>query len=138
MALNDSTAPQRKKEDGSIGVTDAGKFARRVFVDPESGLNVEATPGGLRNSGLHTVVSINETTWTALPPTALINRNAIAIQNNANFDIKINYSASIVGYEGMTVRSGEERTYDIKDTIIIYAKSEPGSGSFNIDIEELS
>lgn len=97
----------------------------------------DAAPSGLRNSGKHTIIAVNDTTWTALPSVALLNRNAIAIQNNSDTDIKVNYSDSVVGYTGMTIRkNGAERQYDIKDTILLYAKSE--SGTVFIDIEELS
>jgi hypothetical protein len=93
---------------------------------------------GLTTQGLVTVVTVNDATWTALPPTALVNRNQINVQNESAADVKINYSASIPGYVGITLASGSERQYGIRDTIIIYAKAEPGSGSFTINVEELA
>ena len=49
MALNDAPSidhPQRAKEDGSIGITDAGKYARRVWISNESlPVIVNETPG---------------------------------------------------------------------------------------------
>lgn len=93
-------------------------------------------PTGLNNGGLMTEVEINATTWTALPPAPLLNRNAISIQNSSNLEIKINYRDDIVGYVGMVMVAGGERFYDITDAIQIYAKSL--SGTPTINVEELS
>lgn len=107
----------------------------RVFLD---NFVAEFVPSGLKNAGRHTEVTVNDSSWTALPATPLTDRNAIAIQNNNKFNIKINYSNSVTGYVGMTIRgNGGERQYDIKDTIVIYAKAESGK-SGTIDVEELS
>lgn len=93
---------------------------------------------GLTTQGRVTVVTVNDTTWTALPPTPLTNRNQVNLQNESAADLKLNYDATIVGYVGMTLASGSERQYGIRDTITIYAKAEPGSGSFAINVEELA
>lgn len=90
---------------------------------------------GLQNSGRHQEVTINSTGWTALPATPLADRNAIAIQNNTVTDVKINHTTS-VGYVGMLLVPGAERTYDIKDTIILYGRS--AAGSVTLDVEEIS
>ena len=97
---------------------------------------VDARPAGLTVGGLITQVPVNSTTWTALPPTALLNRNALSIQNISGTDIKINYNNATVGYVGVTIASGSERFYSITDTIIIYAKS--SSGTPTIQTEELA
>jgi len=90
---------------------------------------------GLKNSGRHTLVTINDSSWTPIPATPLTDRNAIAIQNNSAVDVKINHTTS-VGYQGMTIKPGAERSYDIKDTIVLYARSL--SGNVDLDVEELS
>lgn len=95
----------------------------------------EFSASGLQNAGRHSLVTINDSGWTALPATPLSDRNAIAIQNNSNVDIKVNFTTS-VGFVGMTIKPGAERTYDIKDTILIYGRS--FSGNVDIDVEELS
>lgn len=106
----------------------------RVFLDS---IVAEYQPSGLQNAGRHTVVTVNASTWTPLPANALSDRNAIAVQNNTATNVKLNYSNAISGYVGMTIRkNGGERQYDIKDTIILYAKSE--SGTVNLDVEEIS
>jgi len=116
--------------------TEAGKQIQklRVFLD---NFVAEFVPSGLKNAGRHTSVDINASSWTALPLVALTDRNAIAIQNNSAVEVKINYDNSIATYSGMTIRkNGGERQYDIKDTIIIYAKCK--SGTATLDVEELS
>ena len=95
----------------------------------------EFSASGLQNAGRHTEITLNDTGWTELPTTPLTDRNAIAIQNNSNVDIKVNFTTS-VGYVGMTIKPGAERTYDIKDTILVYGRAL--SGTPVIDIEELS
>lgn len=96
------------------------------------------TPSGLQNAGRMTEVTIDDTNWTALPPTALNDRNGISIQNQSIFEMKIHYDNTTVGYKGTKIPADGERFYDIKDTIIIYGKLAPGSGSAVILVEELS
>lgn len=103
---------------------------------PESPLNVTASFSGLRIAGRITEVELNDTTWTALPPTPLSKRNALSIQNISGVNIKINYNNTEVGYFGVQIASGLERFYDLTDEIQIYAKSQIGSP--RIIVEELS
>lgn len=110
-----------------------GKTAVRVTGTSFSG---SFTPSGLFNEGKITEVSIDSTTWTALPATALVDRNHIGIQNQSGVDIKLNYDNTVVGYVGVLLANGNERHYDIQDNIIIYAKS--ASGTVTIVVEELS
>lgn len=98
--------------------------------------DVNARPAGLTVGGKITLVGVNAVTWTALPVSALLNRNALSIQNISGIDIKINYDNATVGYVGVTVASGSERFYSITDTILIYAKS--ASGTPTIQTEELA
>lgn len=81
-------------------------------------------------------MTLNTTTWTALPPTALANRNAINIQNYSGDDIVINYDNTVSGVVGVEIKDQSERNYDIKETIILYAKSKTGGA--NIVVEEIS
>ena len=99
--------------------------------------SVEVTLSGLNIAGRITEVTLNDTTWTALPAAALANRNAMSIQNVSGDEIKINYSSGIVGYVGVTIASGNERFYDITENVIVYGKSESGT-SPTIQVEELS
>lgn len=94
------------------------------------------TPAGLHVGGLITEVALNSVTWTALPAGALLDRNAIALQNRSGIEVKINYSASVVGYVGIVIADGNERQYDITDDIILYGKSETGTPT--IIVEEIA
>jgi hypothetical protein len=88
---------------------------------------------GLSTGGRVTEVTLNSSTWTALPATPLANRNAISIQNRTGIEIKVNYSSGVSGYVGMVIPSGGERFYDITDAIIIYAKSTTGTPTINVE-----
>jgi len=103
---------------------------------------IDAEPSGLKNGGRFTVVPIVEGSWTALPVVPLTDRNHISILNPSTFEARLNFDYTgplPAGYEGMPLfaNSGERR-YDIKEYILIYAKAEPGSGGFDLWIEELS
>lgn len=93
---------------------------------------------GLQNSGRHVQVVVNDSSWTALPASPLTDRNAIAVQNNSNSEIKINHDPGVATYVGMSIAPGAERTYDITDNIVIYGRVEAGGGPVTLDVEELS
>jgi hypothetical protein len=113
---------------------ETGDVAVRVFADNFSGT---FTPSGLNVSGRVTEVTLSDSAWTALPTTALTNRNAISIQNWSGTQIKVNYNNGVSGYVGMVITgSGGERSYDITDDIVIYAKAQ--SGTPTITVEELA
>lgn len=91
---------------------------------------------GLRIGGRISEVTLNDSTWVALPTTALANRNSISIQNTSNVEIALQYDNSVATYSGVKVGVGGERFYDLTDAITIYAKS--SSGSAIITVEELA
>jgi hypothetical protein len=111
----------------------SGNTAVRVSGENFSG---SFSVSGLKVAGKVTEVTINDTTWTALPAAALANRNALAIQNYSGQLVKINYSNSVSGFVGAHLPDGQERFYDITDAIVQYAKCE--SGTATIVVEELS
>ena len=110
-----------------------GDLAIRTLSDA---ITATFTPSGLFKEGKVTQVTLGDSTWTAMPSSALADRNAISIQNGSATDIKINYSNAVSGYVGITIKAGFERYYDIKDSIIIYGKSE--SGPVQVMVEELA
>jgi hypothetical protein len=110
-----------------------GETAVRVSGQNFSG---SFSVSGLKNGGRVTEVTINSSSWTALPPTALSNRNAMSIQNYSGVDVKLNYDNATVGYVGAILQDGNERFYDISDAIVIYAKA--SSGTPTLIVEELS
>lgn len=109
-----------------------GETAVRV-----TGQNFQTVPSGLTVGGKITEVIVTDSAWAPLPAAAFANRNQLNIQNESAFNIKIRYDNVPAGYVGVTIASGSERQYAIKDTITIYAKFEPG-GSGTIQVEELA
>ncbi len=117
--------------------TSANETAVRVAIAAgEGGVTGEFTPSGLKIAGRVSIVNVNDTTWTALPATALTDRNAISIINRSGQQVKINYSASVSGYVGVPIDNGSERFYDISDSIVVYCKSQTGSAE--LIVEELA
>jgi hypothetical protein len=117
-------------------LNDAGEVVVRTTLSGE--VSGEFSPTGLKNGGRVTEVTLSDSAWTSLPPSgALINRNAINIQNYSGSQIKINY-VSNVGYVGTIINDNSERNYDITEDIQLYARAEIGSGSPIIIIEEIS
>jgi hypothetical protein len=121
-----------RKEAEKFTTTGSGDTAVRIDGD------IDANPSGLRNGGKVTEVTINDITWTALPSTALTDRNAMSIINRSGVEVKVNYDNSVAGYVGVPINNNDERYYDIKDTIVIYAKATTGAGSVTLIIEEIS
>ena len=113
---------------------------KKLLVDDTGRLITTASgtfaPGGLTIGGKVTEVTLNSATWTALPATALTDRNHISIQNPSTSEIKLNYDNSIGTYTGVILGAGNERHYDITDSITIYAKSQ--SGTPTIIVEEVA
>jgi hypothetical protein len=114
--------------------------AMSINSDGETVIRTSATgvfsPTGLRLGGRMSAVILNSSTWTALPPIPLANRNAINIQNYSGSNIKLNFDNTVSGYEGIQMNDQVERNYDIKDTILIFAKSEVSGAE--IWVEEIS
>jgi hypothetical protein len=108
-------------------------------ISASNRLPVESTgsviPAGLYNGGETTEVELVDTEWRPLPPVALANRNAIAIQNYSGIEIKVRYTDT-GGYSGMRIVNLGERFYNITDDIIVYGRS--SSGTITVDVEELS
>lgn len=116
------------------------ELAKFTLVEGETAVRTTATGtfkfSGLGNAGKITEVTIDSTSWTSLPATPLVDRNALSIQNRSGTEIKINYDNNVTGYEGIAIINGGERYYDLTETIIIYAKA--ASGTATITVEELS
>lgn len=88
----------------------------------------QSSPSGLKSGGKNTWVDVNDTTWTALPPSPLSGRNSMMLQNNSNVDIWLNFDNTVVGFTGSALlRSGSDFPLDITDTIFYYAKSSVGT-----------
>jgi hypothetical protein len=115
------------REYGKFDTNDEGEVVVRTTATGEF------TFSGLKTGGKVTEVTLNSSTWTALPATPLTNRNAISIQNRSGIEIKINYDNGVSGYEGVIIPNNGERFYDITDTIVMYAKSTTGTPTINVE-----
>ena len=92
--------------------------------------------GGGVSSGLTTDVSVNGSTWTALPPTPLTGRAGFSVQNQSGVQVKLNF-ATPAGYTGVIVENNGERFYDINDSGVLYCKSATAGPHTGIIVEEL-
>lgn len=90
------------------------------------------TPSGLQTGGLVSQVALNSTTWTALPASAFTGRNGMGIQNDNAVQVKVNFSAGVVGFIGWTVQPNGEFFIDVSDSITVYAKSASGTPTVTI------
>lgn len=127
----------------AVALVDEAQHPQNVAIFDENGNAF--TPGnplpvtgslslGIVTQGLVTVVSINDTGWTALPAVSVADRKALCVYNTSGVEIKLNY-ATPGGYVGVPLVSGNQRFYS--DTnIIVYARS--SSGSVNVTVEEMS
>ena len=124
----------------SLGQKDSAHSVPVVLPSDMAALTVTGTvralPAGLTTAGLVTSVSINNSSWTALPATPLTGGNALSIQNYSGDEIKINYSDSVSGYVGVAIQNASERSYDLSGSVIIYAKSK--TGPVTVIVEELA
>lgn len=120
------------REYGKFEEIGPGIWAVRV-----SGANFSGTFtfSGLRNGGKVTEVTLYPDRWVPIPATALTDRNAMGIQNVSGEEMKVNFRDD-VGYVGMVIGAGSERTYDISDQIIVYGRSI--ANIIQINVEELS
>lgn len=103
---------------------------------PISDPGMATYPSGLRNGGLLTFVTLDDTLWTALPPTPLTGRNALSIQNQSDVEIRTQFINTDPIYRGVMIAASSERFYDVTDSIVIYARAAVGTPV--ILIEELS
>jgi hypothetical protein len=110
-------------------VEDGSDVAVRVSGSNFSGSFITS---GLKTGGKITEVTVNASTWTALPPTSLSGRNAISVQNTSGVEVKVNYDNTEPGYVGMVLPDGIERFYDIS-TVILYAKSSGADAVLNVE-----
>ena len=92
---------------------------------------------GLSIGGRISLVTINDSTWVALPASPLTDRNGLSIQNLTGQDIYLQYdNTATAPNEFITVGNNVERYYNITDTIVIYAKA--SSGTVDLLVEELA
>jgi hypothetical protein len=94
-----------------------------------------ATFTGLKTGGLVTHLTLNASTWSALPTTPLLGRNSLTVQNiSGNGNIVLwNYSNSAPITEGFRIEDGGFKSVAITDSVITYAKMLSGAGTIVVD-----
>jgi hypothetical protein len=93
---------------------------------------------GLRTQGKITHLSLTAGSWTALPASALSDRNSICIQNisGSSLVVIINYSVLAPSTEGFRIPDGGFKSMAITDGIQVYGRMLSGSGT--VVVEELA
>lgn len=93
---------------------------------------------GLSIEGRVTLVSLNDSTWTALPATALADRNSISFQNQSDNGntILINYDNTAPSGSGIRIEDGGWRALAIRPGIVVYGRMKSGTGT--CAVEELA
>ena len=111
---------------------------KQKFVDISEGEtavrvsgSISASINGLSTSGVITEVTVNDTTWTALPASPLASRKVIAIQNESGQTCKLNYDNAAAGFVGVYLKTGSERQYD--SSVVIYAKCTTGTATLVVE-----
>lgn len=111
---------------------------RKLVVDAQNRLKAvidgaiqgSVTFQGLSTEGKVTLVNLTATAWTALPATALANRNSIVFQNQSDNGkaILLNYTNSAPANEGIRIEDGGFRSLAIRPGIIVYGRMTTGTG----------
>lgn len=131
------------REQDKFVITGSGETAIRVVGDPlgpalpVSG-SFDANISGLTVSGRITIVSLDDTAWTLIPATALLNRNSLSVQNQSGNGGTVlwNYTASAPATEGFRIEDGGFRAVSVRDSIAVYARMLAGSGT--VAVEEVA
>lgn len=100
---------------------------KRALDVYSKGGDINATPAGLRTAGKITEITVDSTSWTALPLSALTDRNGLGVQNVGNKQIKLNFDNTEPGYVGWIINSGGETFIDVTDAVVVYAKADSGN-----------
>ena len=96
------------------------------------GGSVDTVPSGLSTEGKITEVTLSDSSWTALPATALSGRNGMGVQNDSATQIKIGFDSGESGYVGWSVNINGEFFIDVTDAITVYAKAQTGSPTVTV------
>jgi hypothetical protein len=138
MATLPSSTVQR--EHNKFDLNSDSEVAVRVIAD---GVDVTATPAGLRNSFLVTTLDVTSTAI-ALPTSPLTDRNAMTIRNlSATDSLYIGPANTVTATEtvgtlsGRKILPGEDFNIDVKDTVVIYGIAESGK-TVRVQVFEVS
>lgn len=93
---------------------------------------ISANPSGLTIGGLISEITLSSASWTALPASALTDRNGLGIQNPTSTEIKLNFDSGEASFVGWSVAPSGETFIDITDSVTIYAKAASGTPTITI------
>lgn len=100
-----------------------------------NGLTGTFKPSGLNVGGLITHVPLTDGSWTAVPTSALADRNNIVVQNiSGNGGVVLwNYSNTAPATEGFRIEDGGHKSVGITDDILVYCRMLSGTGEVCVD-----
>lgn len=101
----------------------------------ETSVRVSDENETLNIGGVISSVTLNATTWTALPTIAFPYRKTISVQNQSSGQVKLNYNPSTPGYVGVAIPKDGERVYNLSPAVMIYGKC--ASGTATVIVEEV-
>lgn len=101
------------------------------------GVSGEIRATGLINGGKITPVTINDSTWTEIPPNSLDDRNSFVIYNLSGQECKWAFSDS-PGNEWLPMVTDERLVMDIKDTQANKIYMQSTTGNVEIKVLELA
>ena len=82
-----------------------------------------------------TCLNVPNNTWTALPTTAMSNRNYIRVYNKGEHKLYFSFDSSAAVQHRMAIGGGEMLDFPIQDSLTLYGRS-GGTGSVRAIIQE--
>lgn len=82
-----------------------------------------------------TCVNVPSNTWTALPTTAMGDRNYVRIYNKGEYKLYLSFDSSAAVQHRMAIAGGDMIDFPIQDTLTLYGRS-GGTGSVRVIIQE--
>lgn len=129
MAVDDHGLEVLKKSGEYVTAGDKSDYYIKTKV-----LDASFQPDGYV-AGIITKVTLSDSAWTALPTTALIDRQTVSLQNRSGQNIYVNYVNTANVADSWVIPDQYERSWPVQEGAVIYARS--SSGSVDIIVEEL-
>lgn len=90
------------------------------------------TPSGLNTAGKLTQITLNIATWTALPATALTDRNGVGFQNRTSDQVLVGFISGAATTLGWTVDVNGEFFIDVTDAVVIFGLALTGTPTITV------
>jgi len=84
---------------------------------------------------VESVLNVPNNTWTALPTTAMSNRQLVEIYNKSEYKMYISYDSSAAIQYRSAIGPGDTRIFPIQDNLTLYGRS-GGAGSVRLIVTE--